>query len=255
MKLVIFAGGYGTRLSEETQKIPKPMVEIGGMPIIWHIMKYYSSFGITDFIICLGFKGEIVKNFFLNYNKFNKRISINLKSNLIHNESNTLEDWNVTLIDTGLQTQTGGRLKNVKDLIKNDKYFYLTYGDGLSDININELTEFFIKKNKICTLTAVKPRNRFGILKIDSNNLVNKFEEKPEDEWVNGGFFIMRPEVINLINDDDVPLEQQPMQTLVEKKEICSFKHNGFWQCMDTLNDRNYLEKLWLKGKAPWKIW
>jgi glucose-1-phosphate cytidylyltransferase len=255
MKLVILAGGYGSRLSEETQKIPKPMVEIGGMPIMWHIMKYYSSYGINDFIICLGYKGDVIKNFFLNYKKFNKKITLNLKSNLILSEDDILEDWNVTLIDTGLQTQTGGRLKRVKDLIKNDKYFFLTYGDGLSDVNLNELTEFFIKKNKICTVTAIRPRNRFGVLEIESDNSVIKFQEKPEDEWVNGGFFMMRPEVINLIDDDDIALEQKPMRILIEKNEISAFKHKGFWQCMDTLNDKNYLQKLWLNGAAPWKNW
>lgn len=254
MKLVIFAGGYGSRLSEETHRVPKPMVEIGDMPIIWHIMKYYSSYGINDFIICLGYKGEVVKEFFLNYKKFNKKITINLKKNIILSEDNILEDWNVTLIDTGLHTQTGGRLKRVKDLIKNDEYFFLTYGDGLSDVNLDELRDFFIKKNKICTLTCIKPRNRFGILDIDKNNSVIKFQEKPENEWVNGGFFIMRPEIINLI-DDDIALEQKTMQTLIKKKEISAFRHEGFWQCMDTLNDKNYLQKLWIDGKAPWKIW
>lgn len=254
MKLVIFAGGYGTRLSEETHRIPKPMVLIGDMPIIWHIMKYYSSFGINDFIICLGYKGEIIKDFFLNYKKFKKKITINLKKNLILSENNTLEDWNVTLIDTGLHTQTGGRLERIKDLIKEDKYFFLTYGDGLSDVNLHELRDFFIRENKICTLTCIKPRSRFGILDIDKKNSITRFQEKPENDWVNGGFFIMKPDIINLI-DDDTALEQKTMQILIEKKQISAFKHEGFWQCMDTLNDKNYLQKLWTDGKAPWKIW
>lgn len=254
MKLVIFAGGYGSRLSEETQKIPKPMVEIGEMPIIWHIMKYYSSFGIKDFVICLGYKASLIKSFFLNYNNLSKKIIINLKNNTIFGD-NFLGDWNITLVDTGLQTQTGGRLKRVKEFIKNEEYFYLTYGDGLSDINISELTKFFIKENKICTLTAVKPKNRFGIIEIDKSHIVTKFQEKPSNDWVNGGFFIMKPDILEFINGDDTPLEEEPMRNLTKKKEISAYKHKGFWQCMDTLKDKNYLEKLWSSGEAPWKNW
>jgi glucose-1-phosphate cytidylyltransferase len=254
MKLVILAGGLGTRLSEETQQIPKPMVTIGEMPIIWHIIKYYSVFGIKDFIICTGYKGHVIKDFFLNYKKFSKKISLNLKNNTILKDHSS-EDWNVTLVDTGLQTQTGGRLKRVRDLINKDQYFYLTYGDGLSDVNINDLTKFFLKKNKVCSLTAIRPKNRFGILEINSNNLVKKFQEKPDDEWINGGFFIMRPEVIDYIDGDDIALEKKPMTILTKKNEISAFKHRGFWQCMDTLNDRIYLEKLWNIEQAPWKIW
>jgi glucose-1-phosphate cytidylyltransferase len=254
MKLVIFAGGYGSRLSEETQKIPKPMVEIGEMPIIFHIMKYYSLFGIKDFVICLGYKGNIIKSFFLNYNNLSKKIIINLKNNTIVAD-NFLDDWNITLVDTGLQTQTGGRLKRVKEFIKNEEYFYLTYGDGLSDVNINELTKFFIKKNNICTLTAVKPKNRFGIIEIDKSCIVTRFQEKPSTDWVNGGFFIMKPDILEYINGDDTPLEEEPMRNLTKKKEISAYKHEGFWQCMDTLKDKNYLEKLWSRGEAPWKNW
>jgi glucose-1-phosphate cytidylyltransferase len=254
MKLVIFAGGYGSRLSEETQKIPKPMVEIGEMPIIWHIMKYYSSFGINDFVICLGYKANIIKSFFLNYNNLSKKITINLKNNTIVGD-NFFNDWNITLVDTGLDTQTGGRLKRVKEFIKNEEYFYLTYGDGLSDVNINELTKFFIKENKICTLTAVKPKNRFGIIEIDKSHIVTKFQEKPSNDWINGGFFIMKPDILEYINGDDTPLEEEPMLNLTKKKEISAYKHEGFWQCMDTLKDKNYLEKLWSGGEAPWKNW
>jgi glucose-1-phosphate cytidylyltransferase len=254
MKLVIFAGGLGTRIGEETQKVPKPLIKIGTMPIIWHIMKYYTYFGIKDFIICLGYKGDQIKNFFLNYKNFNSEITINLKDGSF-TSTDAIEDWQVTLLDTGEHTQTGGRLKRVEELVKNEEFFYLTYGDGLSDVNINSLTEFFIKKNKLCTLTAVRPKSRFGILEINKNNLVKNFQEKPDDKWINGGFFIMKPKVLDLINEDGIALEKQPMLMLTKKKELSAFKHNGFWQCMDTLNDKNYLEKLWDSGKAPWKNW
>lgn len=255
MKLVIFAGGLGTRLSEETINIPKPLVKIGDMPIIWHIMKYYSSFGVKDFIICLGYKGYEIKDFFINYKKFNKSIFINLKSNKI-TSTEELEDWNVNLIDTGLNTQTAGRLKKVYEYIKNEDFFFLTYGDGLSDVNINTLKDFHLKNNKLCTLTAIKPKNRFGMIEIDvKNDLVTKFHEKPDDDWVNGGFFVMSPKVIDLINSDDMPLEKEPMRILSEQGNLLAFKHHGFWQCMDTLRDKNNLEDLWLSNKAPWKIW
>lgn len=254
MKLVIFAGGLGTRLSEETHKVPKPLIRIGKMPIIWHIMKYYSYFGIKDFIICMGYKGNAIKEFFLNYKKLNTKITINLKGESLLS-SDSLDDWTVRLLETGLHTQTGGRLKRAEEFLKNEQFFYLTYGDGLSDVNINNLTEFFIQNNKLCTLTAIRPRNRFGVLKINENNLVEKFQEKPEDSWINGGFFIMKPKVLEFIDGDDIAFEKQPMSILTKKKELCSFKHNGFWQCMDTLSDKNYLQKLWNDDLAPWKKW
>lgn len=255
MKLVIFAGGFGTRLSEETINIPKPLVKIGDMPIIWHIMKYYSSFGVKDFIICLGYKGYDLRDFFLNYKKYNQSLSINLKSDKI-TSSEELEDWNVNLIDTGLTTQTGGRLKKVYEYLKNEKFFFLTYGDGLCDVDINLLKDFHLKGNKLCTLTAIKPKNRFGVIEIDKkNNLVKKFHEKPEDDWVNGGFFVMSPKVINYISSDNMPLEQEPMRILSEDGNLQAFKHNGFWQCMDTLRDKKILEDLWMSGKPPWKTW
>ncbi len=255
MKLVIFAGGFGTRLSEETTNIPKPLVKIGEMPIIWHIMKYYSSFGIKDFVICLGYKSYEIRDFFINYKKYNKSISVNLKNNeIISNEK--LEDWNVHLIDTGLTTQTAGRLKKVSQFIKNEDFFFLTYGDGLSDVNINSLKDFHIKNDKVCTLTAIKPKNRFGVIEINSeNNLVNKFHEKPDDDWVNGGFFVMSPKILNYIKSDDMPLEQEPMKKLSEEGNLLAYKHEGFWQCMDTLRDKNNLEELWMSNKAPWKVW
>ena len=255
MKLVIFAGGFGTRLSEETTNIPKPLVKIGEMPIIWHIMKYYSSFGIKEFVICLGYKSYEIRDFFINYKKYNKSISVNLKNNeIISNDK--LEDWNVHLIDTGLTTQTAGRLKKVSQFIKNEDFFFLTYGDGLSDVNINSLKDFHIKNDKVCTLTAIKPKNRFGVIEINpENNLVNKFHEKPDDDWVNGGFFVMSPKILDYIKSDDMPLEQEPMKNLSEEGNLLAYKHEGFWQCMDTLRDKNNLEELWMSNKAPWKVW
>lgn len=255
MKLVILAGGFGTRLSEETTNIPKPLVKIGDMPIIWHIMKYYSSFGVKDFIICLGYKAYDIRDFFINYKKYNKSISVNLKNNEI-TSTEELEDWNVNLIDTGLNTQTAGRLKKVNEYIKDEDFFFLTYGDGLSNVNINALKDFHLKNNKVCTLTAIKPKNRFGVIEIDTkNDLVTKFHEKPDDDWVNGGFFVMSPKIINYIDGDNMPLEQEPMQILAKEGNLVAYKHNGFWQCMDTLRDKKNLEDLWMSNKAPWKTW
>jgi glucose-1-phosphate cytidylyltransferase len=258
MKVVILAGGRGTRLSEETEMKPKPMVEIGGKPIIWHIMKAYSKYGINDFIICLGYKGYLIKEYFANYFLHENDVTINLIKNQFeyHQPCNnkTCEPWKITLIDTGLDTLTGSRLKKVKPYLDN-KTFMFTYGDGVSDVNIEKLLEFHKSHKKLATLTAVKPTSRFGALSIDSDNIVLEFKEKPEktDAWVNGGFFVLEPEAINYIKEgDDIPWETTPLEGIAKDKQLMSYKHDGFWQCMDTLNDKNKLNKIWESGNVPW---
>ena len=253
MKVVIFAGGLGSRLQEETVKRPKPLVAIGKKPIIWHIMKIYSNYGFNNFIICLGYKGKMIKEYFQNYNKKYSDVHIilnNKKKFAVHPDS-----WNVNLINTGIKTQTGGRLRKIKKLLKRDKVFSFTYGDGLADININKLINTHILNKKICTVTAVHPPARFGVLEID-NKLVRSFKEKKVlKSWINGGFFVASPKIINYIKNDLMPWEKSPMEKLVFEKNMAAYKHFGFWQCMDTLRDKYYLEQLWRKGNAPWKVW
>jgi len=255
MKVVILAGGFGTRLSEETVVKPKPMVEIGGMPILWHIMKIYSTQGFNEFIICLGYKGFMIKEYFANYFLHLSDVTIELSTGNITVHNRKSEDIKMTLIDTGINTQTGGRVKRIAKYV-GDETFMLTYGDGLSDINIPDLIDFHRANKKLATITAVRPPGRFGALVLDEN-LVLKFEEKPRGDggWINGGFFVLEPQVFDYIKDDDTYWEREPMVDLASHKQLVAFKYNGFWKPMDTLRDKNELEELWKKGNAPWKIW
>ena len=257
MKAVILAGGYGTRISEETAVRPKPMVEIGDKPILWHIMKLYSAHGITDFIICCGYKAHIIKEYFANYFLLRSDITFDLKNDKMEVHQNNVEPWKVTLIDTGEKTMTGGRLRRVKDYI-GDETFCLTYGDAVSDVNIRELIDFHLSQKTISTLTAVQPPGRFGaiILKQDQDKILS-FREKPQGDgaWVNGGFFVLEPGVMDYIDGDMTVLEQEPLQRLAHDGMLAAYKHYGFWQSMDTLRDKNVLEDLWNSGKPPWKIW
>jgi glucose-1-phosphate cytidylyltransferase len=256
MKTVILAGGLGSRLSEETTIKPKPMVEIGGMPILWHIMKIYSHFGFNEFIICLGYKGHVIKEWFANYYLYNSDVTIDLKSNKIEVHKNKSEDWKVTLVDTGLNTQTGGRIKRIKNYV--DGTFMLTYGDGVADIDIKKLLEFHRRHKKPATVTAVRPPERYGVLDMDDNNLVKYFIEKPTGEkapWINGGFFVLEEEIFDYIEGDDTVWEKEPLQRLSKEGKLMAYKHYGFWHCMDKLKDKIDLEQMWNSGKAPWKIW
>lgn len=254
MKVVILAGGFGTRLAEYTSSIPKPMVFIGEKPIIWHIMNTYAKYGHKKFIIALGYKSQVVKDYFLNYKQLNSNLDINLKTGkVLYHSSNSSLDWEITLVDTGLNTMTGGRLKRLQNFISNES-FLLTYGDGLSNVNINELIEFHKSHKRMITLTAVRPNARFGELEISEKNSVDSFVEKPQlkQGWVNGGFFVIEPEFLNLIKDDDTFLEREPLVNAYEKNELMAFKHYGFWQCMDNKRDKDLLEKLSLISPPPW---
>jgi len=255
MKAVILAGGYGTRLSEETHLKPKPMVEIGNKPILWHIMKFYSSYGIKDFIICCGYKGYIIKEYFNNYFLHTSDLSISLKNNSIESFKKTTEDWKITLVDTGEDSMTGGRLKRVKEHLGGEDFCF-TYGDGLSDINIDNLIRFHKKSNKLATVSAVYPPARFGALEIKDNQ-VTKFIEKPEGDGtkINGGYFILSPKVIDYIKDDFSVWEKDPLERLASEGELSAYDHKGNWVAMDTLRDKEYLEKLWNSKKAFWKNW
>lgn len=257
MKVVILAGGLGTRLSEETDLKPKPMVEIGGKPILWHIMKTYSAHGINDFVICCGYKGYIIKEYFANYFLHQSDVTFDMKNNDIKVHQNKSEPWNVTLINTGENSMTGGRLKQVKDFIKNDDAFCFTYGDGVGDINISALISFHKQHGRLATLTATRPPGRYGSLKLDLNDKIECFQEKPEGDggWVNGGYFVLHPDVIDRIYDDYSIWEDAPLSSLAKDGELHAFKHESFWQPMDTLREKNYLNELWKSGKAPWKVW
>jgi len=256
MKAVILAGGLGTRLSEETSTKPKPMVEIGGMPILWHIMKIYSSHGINDFIICLGYKGYIIKEYFKNYSLHMSDITFNMEDNSIEVHKKRADPWNITLVDTGENSMTGGRLLRVKDYLKKEKNFCLTYGDGVGDINISELFNFHHQHGLDATLTAVYPPGRFGALKI-SNNKVEKFTEKPKGDGglISGGFFVLSTKVLSRISGDESLWEQEPLKGLAIEGQLMAYRHEGFWQPMDTLRDKLFLEDLWVKNRAPWKSW
>ncbi len=256
MKTVILAGGFGSRLSEETDIKPKPMLEIGGKPIIWHIMKMYSHYGFNDFIVCLGYKGYMIKEYFTNYFIHSEDVTIDLSRNKIKVLGSKTEPWKVTLIDTGLNTMTGGRIKRVREYI-GDKRFMLTYGDGLSNVNLKELLSFHKKKSRSATITAVVPYARFGALDLDNNHTVLSFKEKPKGQslWINGGFFVLEPEIFKYIKDDSTVWESEPIERLTAQKELNAYKHNGFWSCMDTLRDKLELERLWQTGDAPWKVW
>jgi len=260
MKAVILAGGFGTRISEESGVRPKPMVEIGGKPILWHIMKIYSFYGINEFIICLGYKGNVIKEFFNNYFLYMADVTFNLKENdmTVHNIKS--EPWKVTLIETGLNTMTGGRLKRIRDYIGYET-FCMTYGDGVSDININELVKFHKGQNTLATLTAVQQPGRFGAFNLKSDqSKILQFREKPKGDqdgsaWINGGYFVLEPGIFDYIDGDDTVWEKQPMESLANSGNLAAFKHNGFWQPMDTLRDKMALENIWDNGSAPWKKW
>jgi len=257
MKVILLAGGYGTRIAEETDIKPKPMIEIGGKPILWHIMKIYSHYGFNDFVILLGYKGYYIKEYFANYFLHQSDITIDMQTNKMEVHNNTSEPWKVTLVDTGLDTMTGGRIKRAQDYIGNEP-FLLTYGDGVSDIDIAKSVEFHKSSGKTVTMTAIQPEARFGNLDIDDNQNVKKFIEKPKSEagWINGGFFVCEPEVIDYISEDENCIfEQKPLQELALDGKMIAFKHHGFWQPMDTLRDNQKLNKLWKDKQAPWKVW
>jgi glucose-1-phosphate cytidylyltransferase len=257
MKAVILAGGLGTRLSEETVIKPKPMVEIGGQPILWHIMKIYSFHGINEFIICCGYKGYIIKEYFANYFLRMSDVTFDMKNNRMDVHSGNAEPWRVTLVDTGEDTLTGGRLKRVREHIDHETFCF-TYGDGVSNVNITELIQFHHAQKTLATLTAVQPPGRFGAIALhQGQTLISSFHEKPEGDgaYINGGYFILEPEVIDYIADDFTTWEQEPLQKLAHSGQLAAFKHTGFWQPMDTLKDKNYLEGLWQQGHAPWKVW
>jgi len=255
MKVVILAGGLGTRLREITEVKPKPMVEIGGYPIIWHIMKIYSQFGFNEFVIALGYKGEVIKDYFLNYRHRSHSLIVSLKTGDITIKNGNCEDWKIHLLDTGAETQTGGRIKLVSDYIGKEPFF-LTYGDGVANVDINQLLSFHQEQEKYATVTAVRPPARFGGIAFDGN-LVAHFQEKPQigEGWINGGFFVLNPEIDNYINNLDTIWERDPMENLAVDGQLAAYRHDGFWQCMDTLRDVNLLEKLWKENQAPWKTW
>lgn len=257
MKVVILAGGYGTRISEESQFKPKPMIEIGSMPILWHIMKLYSSYGFNEFVICAGYKQHVIKEWFADYFLHTSDITFDFTQDdkiIVHNKR--AEKWKVTVVDTGLNTMTGGRLKRVKNFLS-DEPFFMTYGDGVSDVNIKELLEFHKSHGKMATLTAVKPDSRFGVLDISQTNEVNAFREKNQvdSDYINTGFMVLEPKVIDYIKDDSIMFEREPLEYLAKDNNLMCYKHDGFWQCMDTLRDKQKLEKLWNDNKAPWKVW
>ena len=257
MKAVILAGGFGTRISEETGIKPKPMVEIGDKPILWHIMKIYSAAGIDDFIICLGYKGYVIKEYFATYSLHMSDITFDLRRNDMQIHQDGTEPWRVTLVDTGENTMTGGRIKRIKDYI-GDETFCLTYGDGVTDLDIKKLVTFHKDQKALVTLTAVQPPGRFGVFNLEDDQiLISKFREKPKGDsaWVNGGFFVVEPEVINHINDDSTVWEQEPLVYLARKNSLAAYRHYGYWQNMDTLRDKNVLEDLWQNDNPPWKIW
>jgi glucose-1-phosphate cytidylyltransferase len=257
MKVVILAGGFGTRISEESHLKPKPMIEIGERPILWHIMKIYSHFGFNDFIICLGYKGYCIKEYFAHYFLHEADVTFDFRTQnerMIHH--NSAEPWTVTLVNTGIETMTGGRVKRVKEYIGNET-FMLTYGDGVANVDIKALVDFHNSHGKLATVTSIQPSGRFGALEIDNSNLVHGFKEKPRGDgaWINGGFLVMEPSVIDYINDDTTILEKEPLEELAHDGQLLAFKHVGFWQPMDTLRDKNHLDELWKSGTAPWKVW
>lgn len=255
MKVVILAGGYGTRISEYTDKIPKPMVEIGDRPIIWHIMNWYSKFGYNDFVIALGYKSHIIKNYFLNYYTLNSDFQVDLKSGDLKFLNKNNSNWKVTLVDTGIDTMTGGRIKRLENIIGGET-FMLTYGDGLSNVNIDDLIKFHSKNSKIATLTSVHPTARFGELIIDEYSNVTSFKEKPQLEQgrINGGFFVLEPKIFSLIKSDETIFEKEPLENLVSMNQICAYNHDGFWQSMDTIREKHILDEMWTKNNAPWKV-
>lgn len=255
MKAVILAGGLGTRLSEETAVRPKPMVEIGGRPILWHIMKIYSAYGVRDFIICLGYKGYIIKEYFANYFLHMSNVTFDMEANRMEVHQASAEPWRVTLVDTGDNAMTGGRLKGVREYL-GDEDFCFTYGDGVADVDIGALVKFHKEHGRQATMTAVQPPGRYGAIRMDGN-VITGFQEKPQGDggWINGGFFVLSPKVIDLIADESTVWEKEPLQALAESGQLCAWSHDGFWQAMDTLREKSLLEELWASGSAPWKVW
>lgn len=256
MKAVILAGGLGTRISEETSLKPKPMVEIGGYPILWHVMKIYSAHGINDFVICVGYKGYVIKEYFANYFLHMSNVTFDMRQNKMDAHQQFAEPWRVTIVDTGESTQTGGRLRRVREYL-GDETFCFTYGDGVGDVNITEQIALHRARAVDATVTAVQPPGRYGALEIDGHSMVSRFKEKPHGDgsWINGGFFVLEPSVIDRIDDDDAIWEQGPLESLAQDAQLSAYYHSGFWQPMDTLREKNLLEQLWASGKAPWKIW
>lgn len=256
MKVVILAGGFGTRISEESQFKPKPMVEIGEKPILWHIMKIYSAYGFNDFIICAGYKQQVIKEYFADYYLHNSDVTFDLKTNTMEVHANSSEPWKVTIVDTGLNTMTGGRLKRIKSYLKEDESFLMTYGDGVTDLNISHLVDFHEKSGKLATLTAVLPEGRFGVMDIEGD-YVKSFREKSKNDmgWINGGFMVLKTKVLDYIEGDKTIFEREPMEQLANIGQLICYKHNGFWRCMDTLRDKQRLEELWESKNAPWKVW
>lgn len=256
MKVLILAGGYGTRISEESDLKPKPMIEIGGKPILWHIMKQYSHYGFNEFVILLGYRSYIVKEYFANYYLHNSDVTIDTAEQRLEIHNNYSENWKITLVDTGLDTMTGGRIKRAARFIDN-KPFFLTYGDGVSDVNINELLMFHKKHGKKMTMTSIQPEGRFGALEFGVGNNVSSFLEKPKGDgsWINGGFFVCEPSVLDYIENDSTILEKEPLEKMAKDGEIFAFKHEGFWKCMDTLRDKNQLNEMWVNQNAKWKVW
>ncbi|WP_273321788.1 glucose-1-phosphate cytidylyltransferase [Vallitalea guaymasensis] len=257
MKVVILAGGLGTRISEESHLIPKPMIEIGHKPILWHIMKLYSYYGFNEFIICCGYKQHVIKQWFTNYYLYNSDVTFDFSCNnkmTIHN--NVSEPWKVTLIDTGFYTMTGGRIKRIQNYVEN-KPFMITYGDGVSNVNIKNIIKHHKSNGKIITMTTVQPEGRFGVVDIDKNNIIKSFTEKSKSDvgWINGGYMVANPEIFNYIEGDETIFEKGPLMKLSSEGQLVAYKHNGFWQCMDTQRDKNMLEKLWQSKNAPWKVW
>lgn len=257
MKVVILAGGYGTRISEESHLRPKPMIEIGGYPMLWHIMKIYSYYGFNEFIICCGYKGYMIKEYFADYYLHRSDVTFDFTNNnemIVHN--NVAEPWKVTLIDTGIDTMTGGRIKRIEKYI-GDEPFMLTYGDGVSDVNVRKLMDFHNKNKKIVTITAIQPGGRFGVLDIGRDNEIKSFTEKSKEDggWINGGFMVLEPDIFNYIHGDKTYFEREPLENLAKKGQLSAYKHKGFWQCMDTQRDKNLLEELWKNNMAKWKVW
>ncbi len=256
MKVVILAGGLGTRLSEETSVRPKPMVEIGGKPMLWHIMKIYSHYGFHDFIVCLGFKGYMIKEYFSNYFLHMSDVTFDMKNNSMEVHQRYAEPWKVTLVDTGAETMTGGRVRRIAPYLSQEP-FLLTYGDGVSNVDIEELVRFHHQHGKLATVTAVQPSGRFGALGLSENDQVTSFQEKPEGDggWINGGFFVLDPKIVSRIEGDRTVFEKEPLEGLARDHQLVAYRHRGFWQAMDTLRDRNHLEALWQSGAAPWNLW
>jgi glucose-1-phosphate cytidylyltransferase len=255
MKAVILAGGYGTRISEETQARPKPMVEVGGRPVLWHVMKTYSAHGIHEFVICLGYKGYMIKEYFANYFLHMSDVTFDLRENRMEVHHRHAEPWRVTLVDTGEATMTGGRLKRIREYVGEDSFCF-TYGDGLSDVRVPELVEFHRRQGKLATVTAVQPPGRFGALDLEQN-LITGFREKPQGDggWINGGFFVLEPKALDAIEGDHTVWEREPLERLARDGQLAAFRHLGFWQPMDTLRDKLQLESLWASERAPWKVW